>query len=32
MEIPLGGRAALSLDGHSLAVLQQNKLEIFVVP
>jgi hypothetical protein len=32
MDIPLDGRAALSPDGRSLAVLQQNKLEIFVVP
>jgi hypothetical protein len=32
MEIPLDGRAALCPDGRSLAVLQQNKLEIFVVP
>ena len=32
MDIPLDGRAALSLDGRGLAVLQQNKLEIFVVP
>jgi hypothetical protein len=31
-DLPLDGRAALSLDGGRLAVLERNRLEIFVVP
>jgi hypothetical protein len=31
-DLPLDGRAALSLDGGRLAVLEQNRLKIFVVP
>jgi len=31
-DLPLNGRAALSLDGRRLAVLEQNRLKIFVVP
>jgi len=31
-DLPIDGRAALSLDGRRLAVLEQNRLKIFVVP
>ena len=31
-DLPLNGRAALSLDGKRLAILEENSLKIFVVP